>query len=62
MQEQLFKLFASGEKSFVKLSLTGESDTSGKKEAKYITIHEPVTSGIWKDHLWLMKFTHVIKP
>ena len=51
MHEQLYKLFATSEKSFVKLSLTGESDTSGKKEAKYVTKHEPVTPKIWEDHL-----------
>ena len=51
MHKELYKLFVTGEKSFVKLSLTGESDTNGKKQAKYATIHEPVTPKIWKDHL-----------
>lgn len=50
MHKELYKLFVTGEKSFVKLSY-GESDTNGKKQAKYATIHEPVTPKIWKEHL-----------
>ena len=51
MHKELYKLFTGYTKSYVKLSLTGESDTNGKKQAKYLTVHEPVSPAIWEDHL-----------
>ena len=51
MHKELYTLFTGYTKSYVKLSLTGESDTNGKKQAKYITVHEPITAKVWKDHL-----------
>ena len=49
--KELHKLFAAYPKSFVKLSLTGESGSNGKKEAPYITVHEDISPKVWKDHL-----------
>ena len=49
--KELHKLFAAYPKSFVKLSLTGESGSNGKKEARYITVQEDISPKIWKDHL-----------
>tara|TARA_R100001015_G_C4634496_1_gene201109 strand:- start:1591 stop:3153 length:1563 start_codon:yes stop_codon:yes gene_type:complete len=49
--KDLQKLFACYPKSYVKLSLTGESGSNGKKQAKYITVHENISSNVWKDHL-----------
>jgi hypothetical protein len=51
MQDKLLKLFAGDETRYLKSSLTGEDDERGKKAAQYTTIHEPVTSDIWQQHL-----------
>ena len=51
MEEKLFTLFEGDNTRYLKSSLTGEDDERGKKSAEYITIHEPVTSAIWKQHL-----------
>ena len=51
MDKQLLELFTCDSTQYLKSSLTGEDDERGKKQAKYITVHEPVTSEIWKQHL-----------
>ena len=51
MHKELFALFACDSTQYLKSSLTGEDDERGKKQAKYVTVHEPVTSAIWQQHL-----------
>ena len=51
MHEELFALFSGDTSQYIKSSLTGEDDERGKKSAKYITMHEPVTSDLWEQHL-----------
>lgn len=51
MHKQLFDLFKGDTSRYLKSSLTGEDDERGKKSASYTTVHEPVTSDIWKLHL-----------
>lgn len=51
MHKQLAKLFAGDDSKFIKATLTGVVTERGKKEAKYTTLHEPVTEDIWKGHL-----------
>ena len=50
MHKELLSLFEGDNSRYLKSSLTGE-DERGKKQANYITIHEPVTKDIWKQHL-----------
>tara|TARA_A100001391_G_scaffold6115_1_gene3887 strand:- start:1943 stop:3517 length:1575 start_codon:yes stop_codon:yes gene_type:complete len=51
MHKELFALFSGDTSQYIKSSLTGEDDERGKKSAKYITMHEPVTSDLWEQHL-----------
>lgn len=51
MYKELFKIFEGNPNLFITTSLTGEVDERGKREAKTITVHEPVTESLWKDHL-----------
>jgi len=51
MHSKLFKLFAGYQESHVQFSLTNERTESGKRQAEYRTVHEPVTASIWKQHL-----------
>lgn len=51
MEDKLFKLFEGDNSRYLKSSLTGEDDERGKKSAEYITVHEPVTSDLWRQHL-----------
>ena len=51
MEEHLLKIFEGNSDLFITTSSTGEVDERGKVQVKTITIHEPVTSKLWKDHL-----------
>lgn len=51
MHKELLSLFRGDDSRYLKSSLTGEDDERGKKQANYITVHEPVTEDIWKQHL-----------
>lgn len=51
IHSKLFELFAGDTSRYLKSSLTGEDDERGKKGASYLTVHEPVTSDIWRLHL-----------
>ena len=51
MHKELLSLFQGDDSRYLKSSLTGEDDERGKKQANYITVHEPVTEDIWKQHL-----------
>jgi len=51
MLKRLADLFEGDPDQFITTSLTGEVDERGKREAKYITIHEPLTSAKWQEHL-----------
>jgi hypothetical protein len=51
MHKQLAELFAGDDSKFIKATLTGVVTERGKKEAKYTTLHEPVTEDLWKGHL-----------
>ena len=51
MHQKLFDLFKGDTSRYLKSSLTGEDDERGKRSASYTTVHEPVTSDIWKLHL-----------
>ena len=51
MEEKLLKLFEGNSDLFITTSLTGEVDERGKRVAKVITVHEPLTLDLWKKHL-----------
>ena len=51
MHKELLSLFQSDNLQYLKSSLTGEDDERGKRQANYVTVHEFVTSDIWKQHL-----------
>ena len=51
MFKDFFKLFEGDPNQYITSTLLGVEDKRGKKEARYKTISEPVTSDIWKDHL-----------
>ena len=51
MQKELLKLFEGDSSQFITVSLTGETDERGKKQADYLTVHEPVTEKLWADHI-----------
>ena len=51
MQHKLLELFEGDSGQFIKVTLTGGQDERGKREADYLTIHEPVTADLWQDHL-----------
>ena len=51
MQHKLLELFQGDSGQFIKVTLTGGQDERGKREADYLTIHEPVTADLWQDHL-----------
>jgi len=51
MLKRLADLFEGDPDQFITTSLTGEVDERGKHEAKYVTIHEPLTSDKWQEHL-----------
>ena len=51
MQDHLLELFEGDSSQFIKVTLTGGQDERGKRKADYLTLHEPVTSSLWKDHL-----------
>ena len=51
MEEQLLKIFEGNSELFITTSLTGEVDERGKTVGPTITVHEPVTLEIWKQHL-----------
>ena len=51
MQDKLLELFEGDSGQFIKVTLTGGQDERGKREANYLTLHEPVTEDLWKDHL-----------
>ena len=51
MQDHLLELFEGASSQFIKVTLTGGQDERGKRKADYLTLHEPVTSSLWKDHL-----------
>ena len=44
-------MFQGDNSQYLKSSLTGEDDERGKRQANYVTVHEPVTDNIWKQHL-----------
>lgn len=51
MELDLLNLFEGNSELFITTSLTGEVDERGKREAKTITLHEPLTSTQWINHL-----------
>ena len=51
MFKRLAELFEGDPAKFITTSLTGEVDDRGKREAKYLTIHEPATEKVWKNHI-----------
>ena len=51
MEEQLLKIFEGNSELFITTSLTGEVDERGKTVGQTLTVHEPVTLQIWKEHL-----------
>ena len=51
MQKELLQLFEGDSTKFVTISLTGEMDERGKRIASYLTVHEPVTEELWKEHV-----------
>ena len=51
MQHKLLELFQGDSGQFIKVTLTGGQDERGKREADYLTFHEPVTADLWQDHL-----------
>ena len=51
MFKDFFKLFEGDPNQYITSTLLGVEDKRGKKEARYKTISEPVTSDIWRDHL-----------
>ena len=51
MQDHLLELFEGDSSQFIKVTQTGGQDERGKRKADYLTLHEPVTSSLWKDHL-----------
>jgi|TARA_E500000305_G_scaffold111193_1_gene121921 hypothetical protein len=51
MEEQLLKIFEGNSELFITTSLTGEVDERGKTVGQTLTVHEPVTLKIWKEHL-----------
>ena len=51
MHKELLSLFQGDNSQYLKSSLTGEDDERGKRQANYVTVHEPVTDKIWKQHL-----------
>ena len=51
MYKELFKIFEGNPNLFITTSLTGEVDERGKRVAKVITVHEPLTLDLWKKHL-----------
>ena len=51
MLKRLADLFEGDPDQFITTSLTGEVDERGKHQAKYVTIHEPLTSDKWQEHL-----------
>ena len=51
MLKRLAELFQGDPDKFITTSLTGEVEDRGKREAKYLTIHEPLTKTKWQQHL-----------
>ena len=51
MEQELLKIFEGNSELFITTSLTGEVDERGKTVGQTITVHEPVTLEIWKQHL-----------
>tara|TARA_R110000787_G_scaffold133719_1_gene246147 strand:+ start:4335 stop:5915 length:1581 start_codon:yes stop_codon:yes gene_type:complete len=51
MHKKLLKLFAGDNTRYLKSLLTGKDDERGKKGTDYQTIHEPLTSELWQEHL-----------
>jgi len=51
MEQELLKIFEGNSELFITTSLTGEVDERGKTVGQTITVHEPVTLKIWKEHL-----------
>ena len=51
MHKKLLKLFAGDNTRYLKSLLTGKDDERGKKGTDYQTIHEPLTSELWQQHL-----------
>ena len=62
MEQKLLKIFEGNSELFITTSLTGEVDERGKKQVKVITVHEPVTLELWKQHLKgeILKATHLL--
>ena len=51
MHNKLLELFEGDSSQFIKVTLTGDQDERGKRKADYLTLHEPVTSALWQEHL-----------
>ena len=51
MHNKLLELFQGDSSQFIKVTLTGDQDERGKRKADYLTLHEPVTSALWQEHL-----------
>ena len=49
--KKLFELFKGNSDSYIKSSVTGELDDRGKRITSYTTVHEPVTTTQWQEHL-----------
>jgi|TARA_A100001391_G_scaffold20028_1_gene11009 hypothetical protein len=51
MFDKLSKLFEGNLSSFIKSSISSETDERGKQIVKYLTIQEPLSTKHWKEHL-----------
>ena len=51
MEEQLLKIFEGNSELYLTTSPTGGVDERGKVEVECLTVHEPITLKLWKDHL-----------
>ncbi len=49
--EKLFELFKGNSDSYIKSSVKGELDDRGKRITSYTTVHEPITTKQWQEHL-----------
>jgi len=51
MNQKFADLFAGDDSKYIKVTYNGGLDERGKRDAKYTTIHEPVTTAQWDEHL-----------
>ena len=51
METKLLELFEGDSNQHIEVTLTGDLDERGKRQAKYVTVYKPVTAELWKKHL-----------